>query len=147
MPNYFYTDAIGRKQGPVNDQQLKVLVSEGVIKPATPLETEGGHKGLAGQIPDLFPNRSFEREVPPPTPKRSFCTNCGTACSEQAVACMSCGAKPVGHRKFCRQCAVAIGPEQVVCVKCGAKISGLPPSRQPVPSASKQVFCTMGVST
>ena len=59
---------------------------------------------------------------PPPT-VNLFCTNCGNAVSEHAVACMSCGAKPVGHKKFCRQCGVALNPEQVVCVKCGAAVS------------------------
>jgi len=51
-----------------------------------------------------------------------FCTNCGNAVSEQAIACMSCGARPTGHKKCCRQCGVALNPEQVVCVKCGAAI-------------------------
>jgi len=52
-----------------------------------------------------------------------FCTNCGNPISEQAVACMSCGAKPDGHKKFCRHCGVALNPEQVVCVKCGTGIT------------------------
>lgn len=56
MTNYFYFDGNGTKQGPVNDQQLMALASQGVITPDTPLETEGGHKGVAGQIPGLnFP--------------------------------------------------------------------------------------------
>lgn len=63
--------------------------------------------------------------IPMPAPKEMFCTNCGNATSEQAVACMSCGAKPIGHKKFCRQCGVALNPEQVVCVKCGAKIDAI----------------------
>lgn len=54
MPNYFYTDANGRKQGPVNEQQLKELSARGIITPQTPVETESGrHKGVAGQIPGL----------------------------------------------------------------------------------------------
>ena len=61
---------------------------------------------------------------PPPPAKQLFCTNCGNSVSEQAVACMSCGAKPTGHKKFCRQCGVAVNPEQIVCVKCGANITG-----------------------
>jgi TM2 domain-containing membrane protein YozV len=58
-----------------------------------------------------------------------FCTNCGNPVSEHAVACMSCGAKPVGHKKFCRQCSVTLNPEQVVCVKCGAGIKATGASR------------------
>jgi len=52
-----------------------------------------------------------------------FCTNCGKPISEHAVACMSCGAKPVGHKRFCRHCGIALNPEQVICIKCGAGIS------------------------
>ena len=53
MPNYFYIDANGQKHGLVNDQQLQALAAQGVITPNTPLETEGGHRGTAGQIPGL----------------------------------------------------------------------------------------------
>jgi hypothetical protein len=52
-----------------------------------------------------------------------FCTNCGSPVAEQAVACMSCGAAPIGHRRFCRYCGVALNAGQVVCVKCGAAIN------------------------
>ena len=62
------------------------------------------------------------QETPPSTPKTPFCTNCGNAVSEQAIACMSCGASPTGHKKFCRQCGVALNPEQIVCVKCGSAV-------------------------
>ena len=53
MPNYFYFDANGQKHGLVNDQQLQALATQGIITPTTPLETEGGHTGVAGQIPGL----------------------------------------------------------------------------------------------
>ena len=53
MPNYFYTDANGQRRGPVNDQQLQSLVTQGIITAHTSLETDGGHKGTAGQIPGL----------------------------------------------------------------------------------------------
>ena len=65
--------------------------------------------------------------APPPPPiatKQLFCTNCGNVISEQAVACMSCGAKPTGHKKFCRQCGVGLNPEQVICIKCGTGLTG-----------------------
>jgi TM2 domain-containing membrane protein YozV len=137
MPNYYFTDANGQKQGLVNDQQLQVLVAQGVITPNTPLETEGGHKGLAGQIPGLkFPTAASPSAQPaqatpiePVTPVNLFCTNCGNSVSEQAVACMSCGAAPIGHRKFCRHCGAGLNPEQVICVKCGAGISTAGASR------------------
>jgi hypothetical protein len=57
-------------------------------------------------------------------PQAAFCTNCGNPVSGQSVACMSCGAKPVGHRKFCGQCGVALNSEQVIYIHCGAKIGG-----------------------
>jgi hypothetical protein len=55
MPNWYIIDTNGNKSGLINDLQLKVLVARGSILPDTPLETECGHKGLAGQIPGLFP--------------------------------------------------------------------------------------------
>jgi len=113
---YFYCDANGWKQGPIDDQQLRELVAYGIITPSTPLETDSGHKGTAGQIPGLF------SDAAPPSGNK-FCTNCGNALSEQAIACMSCGAKPVGHRKFCRHCASPLSSVQVICTKCGAGIS------------------------
>lgn len=53
MPNYFYIDASGTRQGPITDTQLKTLATQGVIRPETPLETESGYKGVAGQISGL----------------------------------------------------------------------------------------------
>jgi hypothetical protein len=54
VPNFFYYDTNGQKHGVFNEQQLKAFAATGLINPQTPLETEGGHKGLAGQIPGLF---------------------------------------------------------------------------------------------
>jgi len=62
MPNYFYIDANGRKQGPVDKQRLQKLMDWGTITPTTPLETESGHQGMAGQIPGL----DFENAIPRP---------------------------------------------------------------------------------
>jgi len=61
MANYFYTDANGTKQGPYNEQQLQSLAAQGQITQTTPLETDMGHRGTAGQIPGLFAPAS----VPP----------------------------------------------------------------------------------
>jgi len=55
MPNFFYPDQNNQKQGPVNEQQLRALVAQGIINPNTPLIAEGGYRGTAGQIPGLFP--------------------------------------------------------------------------------------------
>ena len=60
MPNFYYIDANGRKQGPVDKQRLQKLVDWGTITPTTPMETESGHQGMAGQIPGL----DFENAIP-----------------------------------------------------------------------------------
>ena len=67
MANYFYFDQFNQKQGPVSGQQLKELASQGIIGPQTPIATDTGHKGTAGQIPDLFPPKPvppFELQMP-----------------------------------------------------------------------------------
>ena len=129
MPNFFYFDQANQKQGPVNDQQLKELAARGIIGPNTPLETDTGYQGVAGQIRGLFTTASppFTQAthatfVPAPTANR-FCGNCGVPISENAVTCMSCGAKPSAYRKFCQYCGAVLGPAQAMCVKCGAVIS------------------------
>ena len=61
MPNYFYTDVNGIQQGPLTSQQLQTLINRGTVEPTTPLTTDSGHQGLAGQIPGL----NFDTAVPP----------------------------------------------------------------------------------
>jgi hypothetical protein len=56
MTNFFITDANGKKHS-FTEQQLQALAVQGKILPTTSLETDTGHKGLAGQIPGLkFPS-------------------------------------------------------------------------------------------
>ena len=62
MANYFYTDENGQKYS-LTEQRLQTLVDRGVITPNTPLETDTGHTGLAGQIPGL----NFDNVAPPRT--------------------------------------------------------------------------------
>lgn len=64
MPNFYYTDENGQKYGLVTAQQLKELAVKGIIAPHTPLETEDGRKGLAGQIKGLFPMTVQHEEKP-----------------------------------------------------------------------------------
>ena|GEM_PF-704744 len=66
MPNFFYFDANGQKQGAFTPQQLKSLAAQGVIGPQTPLEADSGHKGTAGQIPGLFPVSAAQPPAPNP---------------------------------------------------------------------------------
>ena len=125
MPNWFYHDAAGIKQGPIDDAQLKELCQSGIITPQTDLETESGYKGKAGQVRGLFsaPEANpFAEEPASQTSAAVYCTNCGSPVEEQAYACMKCGASPLGHHKFCRRCGVALNPEQIVCIKCGAGV-------------------------
>jgi len=67
MPNYFYTDANGNKQGPLTAEQLQTMAKRGTITPDTLLETDTGHKGTAGQIPGL----NFNTAEPSPSTKTS----------------------------------------------------------------------------
>ena len=62
MPTFFYTDENGNKQGPLSTQQLQSLINRRIITPTTPLETDSGHTGLAGQIPGL----NFDTVAPSP---------------------------------------------------------------------------------
>ena len=66
MPYYFYTGADGQKQT-VNEQQLQGLINQGIILPTTPLETDSGHSGLAGQIPGLNFNTASPSPFAQPT--------------------------------------------------------------------------------
>ena len=59
--NFFLTDKNGTKHS-LTEQQLQTLAAQGRITPQTPLETDTGHKGLAGQIPGL----NFNTAAPSP---------------------------------------------------------------------------------
>ena len=63
MTRFTYLDANGVVQGPVNEQQLKDLATQGIINPHTQLAADTGHRGVAGQIPGLF-----TAPAPPPPP-------------------------------------------------------------------------------
>ena len=67
MPNYFYTDANGNKQGPFTAEQLQTMAKRGIITPDTLLETDTGHKGTASQIPGL----NFNTAEPSPSTQAS----------------------------------------------------------------------------
>ena len=143
MANWHYFNENREKVGPITGRELKQLVQQGTITRETFVEDPNGRTGLAKDVKGLtFPEMPQPEPeelfiatppppiqtaqavpVPPPVAKPCFCTNCGNSVAEQAVACMSCGAKPVGHKKFCRQCGVGLNPEQVVCIKCGSAIN------------------------
>ena len=49
---FYYVD--GKKYGPIDDTQLRNMVGRGIIVPQTPVETDKGIRGQAGQVPGLF---------------------------------------------------------------------------------------------
>jgi len=146
MANWHYYNESKEKIGPITGTELKQLVRQGTITPETFVEDPTGRTGLAKDVNGLkFPKTTspeptlsvesdpFTTPAPfdptaqttptPPSAANLFCTNCGNSVAEQAVACMSCGARPTGHKKFCRHCGVGLNPEQVVCVKCGSALN------------------------
>jgi len=56
MAEYFYFNAKSKRQGPVDEQQLKELAAQGVIRPETPISTGGSTAVFAKQIPGLIFN-------------------------------------------------------------------------------------------
>ena len=65
MANFFIIDSSGQKHGAFTPQQLQALATQGKINPQTPLESDTGHKGTAGQIPGLFVAVSSPFAQPP----------------------------------------------------------------------------------
>ena len=57
MTRFYYFDTYGEKQGPIDSQQLKGLVAQGLVRQETQLETESGQRGQARQIAGLFPKQ------------------------------------------------------------------------------------------
>lgn len=68
MAQYYYFNASGEKVGPVAGNEIKTLAAQGIITPETPLETDTGHKGRAGQIKGL----NFHAPEPPPVESDPF---------------------------------------------------------------------------
>ena len=148
--DWYYYDENGEKNGPYSVPEIKDFVKRGIITRETTIENANGRSALAGTMkgfdfppepeseiePEQYnvyePERTFlpvrfeplvqTVQVPPPS-VYLFCTNCGNSVSEQAAACMSCGARPVGHKKFCRKCGAGLNSEQVVCIKCGVDVT------------------------
>ena len=71
MSDFFFTDATGKKQGPINAPQLKTLAERGIITPTTLLETDTGHKGTSGQLCRLFDVTPPQRELGTVSPEQS----------------------------------------------------------------------------
>jgi hypothetical protein len=85
MPNWFYIDATGQKQGPVNDAQLKELVAQEIIRPDTPLKTETGQMGKASQIRGLFPEPAQPQPAPEAVPPAPSAVANPTASSKSTI--------------------------------------------------------------
>ena len=69
MTRFYYFDTYGEKLGPIDSQQLKGLVAQGVVRPDTQLETENGQRGQARQISGLFPKQVSAASVAALAPK------------------------------------------------------------------------------
>ena len=92
MPNFFYTDANGRKHGPVNSQQLKALAEQGVITPETVIENENGKSAPAIKVKGLTfvavsppITQPVQMPVPPVVPSPRVEPNPFTAAPPKAV--------------------------------------------------------------
>ena len=105
MANFFYFDQTNQKQGPVSEEQLKELATQGLINPNTPMETDTGHQGTAGQIPGIFPPNPFAASTVAP----AAMPVATTTIRAKNFRCNGCGASleipknPRGHVKctFC----------------------------------------------
>jgi len=100
--NYFYIDANGQKQGPVSEQRLKELATQGSIEPNTPLETTTGYKDVAGRIGIKFDFRKVSQDDQTPeqakysSPRRSKHAHVG----ESANTSESPGIFDIGFTRF-----------------------------------------------
>ncbi len=51
-----------------------------------------------------------------------YCRNCGKEVADNAVICVSCGAKPLAGAKYCQNCSAEVDPKAEICVKCGVRL-------------------------
>lgn len=51
-----------------------------------------------------------------------FCKNCGNQVSDNAAACLNCGANPKKGSNYCQNCGEQVNEHQVICLKCGASL-------------------------
>ena len=52
MIRFLYIDANGQRQGPIDSEQFRELMAQGVIVPTTLVKAETGWQGTAGEMPD-----------------------------------------------------------------------------------------------
>jgi len=67
MTKLYYYNENGEKVGISSTEEIKSLVARGIITPQTSMETAAGRKGLAGQMPGLFPATQTETDTDSPT--------------------------------------------------------------------------------
>ena len=73
MPNWFYYDELGTRNGPVPSEDLKYLADTGVVTPETIVETDSGKQAYAKDVRGLFKitepvTKKHESPLTPPLP-------------------------------------------------------------------------------
>jgi hypothetical protein len=127
MANWFYYDDNGQKQGPIDEEQLQILVANGMILPETRIETEDGRKAKAGKIKGLtFP------PVDTVSPDNPFVT----PLPEPGWACPHCGEPMTAGEKFCGSCGRKSQSDSVA--------PGITSDRYYQPPTSKSGFLDIG---
>jgi hypothetical protein len=123
MANWFYYDDNEQKQGPIDDRQLTILVTNRTILPETLIETEDGRqtkarkvKGLTFPPPPVPPDDTVSPENPFITPLPESKT--GTSSTENlfttppsaaATPCPHCGEPVTAGETFCGSCGKSPG--------------------------------------
>ena len=127
MPNYFFTNSNGTKQGPVNGQQLKALAAQGLITPETIVETEQGKSAPAGKVNGLIFGLIFTVATPPP---HLAGMNLSTATTSSPFT-QTPPTHPLKHdimsiveglpsEFFCTNCGKPVSEQTTACLSCGA---------------------------
>lgn len=148
MSTWYY--GVGKERhGPISEDQVGRLLSQGAMGPATPVWRDGmtnwmrlDATDLAQKLPKPPPLESgTKKQAEDKAREAGFCRNCGKEVPSSAAACLHCGVPPREGKSFCHHCGVSTSPEQVICVKCGVGFS----ARQPVSMKKKDVAALLAI--
>jgi hypothetical protein len=121
MPNFFYYDNNGTKQGPYDNVQLIALARNGSITPDTLIENEAGKQTKAKNVRGLFPHWV----PPPPIPpvETMPCPHCGEPVADSESFCGSCGKSVLVPAQPCPHCGTTLAVGEKFCGSCGKSVS------------------------